>query len=114
MIIDVIIKNKVYKAELEDNSTSSSFIDMLPMTLKFESMEHEKYYYMNKSLPTNTHSPKHIKKGDIMLFGTDCLVLFYESFSTIYSYSRIGKIIDTTGLEEIEKDTNISITFKKS
>ena len=52
----------------------------------------EKYYYLDESLPVNPYSPNTIGKGDIMLFGSSCLVIFYDNFNTSYSYTRIGKI----------------------
>ncbi len=112
MIIEVVIKNKVYEAKLEDNSTAKAFIKMLPLTLNMGYMAHEKYFYMDKSLPTNTYSPNVIEKGDLMLYGDNCIVLFYETFSTRYSYSRIGKIIDPAGLEGVVGRGSVSITFK--
>ena len=48
--------------------------------------------YLDESLPTNTYSPKYIEAGDVMLFGDNCLVIFYKSFDTSYSYSKIGHI----------------------
>ena len=52
----------------------------------------EKYVNMDNTLPTNSYNPKHIEKGDVMLFGNNCLVIFYESFDTNYSYTKIGHI----------------------
>ena len=52
----------------------------------------EKYVYMDKSLTTNSFNPKQIKKGDVMLYGDNCLVIFYKSFETSYSYTKIGHI----------------------
>jgi hypothetical protein len=46
-----------------------------------------------------------------MLFGSDCLVLFYESFSTSYSYTKIGYIDDPNELENAIGSGNIQITF---
>lgn len=50
----------------------------------------EKYAYIEKTLPTNSNNPKHILAGDIMLYGSDCLVIFYKSLKTNYNYTKIG------------------------
>jgi hypothetical protein len=81
---------------------------MLPLELLMNDLnDNEKYAYLDEPLPTNTYSPKHIEAGDIMLFGDDCLVIFYESFDTSYSYSKIGHI---DNLPELG-DENIDITI---
>ena len=46
-----------------------------------------------------------------MLYGTDCLVIFYESFSTSYSYTRIGKIDNPDGLENVLGPGSIQISI---
>jgi hypothetical protein len=58
----------------------------------------EKYFDLEGSLPANASNPGTIKSGDLMLYGSGTLVLFYKSFSTSYSYTRIGHIDDTNGL----------------
>lgn len=60
----------------------------------------EKYYYFNKSLPTNSERVGRIENGDLMLYGSDCLVLFYESFSSGYSYTKLGKVDNPSELED--------------
>ena len=87
------INNKKLGIDLENNSTTSALIKLLPLELSMNDLNgNEKYVYLNESLPTNTYSPKHIEVGDVMLFGDNCLVIFYESFDTSYSYSKIGHI----------------------
>ena len=61
----------------------------------------EIYYYIDQDLPTNSYRSHNIETGDIMLFGLSCLVIFYGSLQTNYSYSRNGKISNPDGLKEI-------------
>ena len=91
--INVSINSKKYNATIENNETTKTFISQLPQAFNMNELNgNEKYVYMDTSLPTNSISPKHIKKGDIMLYGDNCLVLFYQSFDTDYRYTKIGHI----------------------
>lgn len=103
------IDNKKLRIDLEDNSTASSLVKMLPLDLLMSDLNgNEKYVYLDESLPTNTYNPKRIEAGDVMLFGDDCFVIFYESFDTSYSYSKIGHI------NNLPKLNNESISVRLS
>lgn len=103
----IIINDKEYEVILENNSTTNKLMELLPIEIKMRDLnENEKYVYLNETFPTNEKSVKQINKGDIMLYGDNCLVIFYKSFETSYSYTRIGYIKD---LEDL---TNDSITIK--
>lgn len=98
--INVIINGKKYNAKIEDNETAQTFISRLPQEFNMKELNgNEKYIYMDNSLPTNPSNPKHIEAGDIMLYGSDCLVIFYKSFNTNYNYTRIGNIDNLPNLE---------------
>jgi hypothetical protein len=71
----------------------------------------EKYCYLSESLPTKSEKPSDIQKGDLMLYGSDCLVLFYESFLTSYSYTLLGKLDDPAGLEKALGSGEVCVTF---
>ena len=87
------ILEEEYIVDLENNETVSELINMLPLDLEMNELNgNEKYVYLDNNLPTNSVSVKHINKGDVMLFGSNCLVIFYESFDTPYSYTKIGHI----------------------
>jgi hypothetical protein len=87
------LNSEKLEINLEENSTTSALVKLLPLDITMNDLnKNEKYAYLDESLPTNTYSPKHIEAGDVMLFGDNCLVIFYESFDTSYSYSKIGHI----------------------
>ena len=91
--IKVIISDKTYTLNLENNKTVEEFINLLPKEFTMNELNgNEKYVNMNDSLTTNSYKAKHIEKGDVMLYGDNCLVLFYKSFDTNYSYTKIGHI----------------------
>ena len=104
------INNKKLGINLENNSTTSALIKLLPLELSMNDLNgNEKYVYLNETLPTNTYNPKHIEAGDVMLFGDNCLVIFYESFDTSYSYSKIGHINNLPELDGGNVSVNLSV-----
>ena len=108
--LKVIINGKTYNAKIEENETAQSFANMLPAEYNMSELNgNEKYIYLDNKLPTNSYNPKHIEKGDIMLYGNNCLVVFYKSFDTSYSYTKIGHIEDLSDLG----NNNITIKFMK-
>ena len=107
--MNAIIDGKEYIINLEDNKTVKSFINMLPLEFDMEELNgNEKYVYLDNALPMDSYSPKRINAGDIMLYGDNCLVLFYKSFDTSYSYTKIGHIDNLPDLG----NGNIKIKFK--
>lgn len=112
--IEIIVGEKNFSATLYDNEASSALIEQLPMTLNMSELNgNEKYYYLENDIPTNSSIPAGINAGDIMLYGNNCLVLFYESFSTSYSYTPLGHIDDPTGLAESLGRGSVQVTFRK-
>lgn len=75
-------------AEFYDNGAAEKLYSGLPFTLEMNDMPHEKYCYLDYSLPEDEVEPRNIYAGDIMLWRDNCLVVFYEPFETSYSYTR--------------------------
>lgn len=93
------INGEKLEIQLEDNATAVAFAKMLPLELTMSDLNsNEKYVYLDKTLPTDSYNPGRVEAGDVMLFGDNCLVIFYESFDTEYSYTKIGHI---DGLPEL-------------
>lgn len=94
--ITVIIDWKNYTAELEDNETAQNFYQTIIANKKEFLMEdlneNEKYIYLQEKLPNSPKVPKKIESWDIMLYWDNCIVIFYKSFTTTYSYTKIGHI----------------------
>jgi flavodoxin len=109
--IQIQINGQTFTAELEDNETATAFREQLPLTLQMQELNGNEKYSYGVSLPSAAESVGSIQAGDLMLYGDDCLVLFYDSFPTSYSYTRIGKITDTEGLADAVGNGSVQITF---
>lgn len=110
--IIIMIENKKYEAILYDNSTTKELIKKFPITITMSDLNgNEKYYNFSKSFSTSSENVASINKGDIMLFGDNCLVIFYKSFSTRYRYTKLGYIKNLEDLENSLGKGDISITF---
>ena len=93
------IGSSTFTATLYDNATVTAFKSLLPMTVcMIELNGKEKYFDLPRGLPTNAYNPGTVQNGDLMLYGSSTLVLFYKTFSTSYSYTRLGRIEDVNGL----------------
>lgn len=110
--IIITIENKKYEAILYDNSTVRELIKNFPISITMSDLNgNEKYYNFSKSFSTSSENVANINKGDIMLFGDNCLVIFYKSFSTRYRYTKLGYIKNLEDLENSLGKGDIEITF---
>lgn len=100
LALELQIGNEVFSAQLYESETTEALLELLPLTIDMEDLHgNEKFFYLSERLPTNSESPEHINAGDIMLYGDDCLVFFYDKLSTSHQYTRLGYI------ENVEKFT---------
>ena len=97
--VKITVAGKTYTAILPDNETTKAFKSMLPLKVVMTELNgNEKFCRLPNNLPVNASDPGTINSGDLMLYGSNTLVLFYKTFPTSYSYTRLGKIDNSTGL----------------
>ena len=111
--IRITIGDKMFSAALENTPAAAEFVKRLPLSLRMNELNgNEKYIGLPGKLSAAPECPGRIRSGDLMLYGRSTLVLFYESFPTSYSYTRIGKIKDVKGLKEAVGDREITVKFE--
>ncbi len=107
------IGSKTFSATLLNNATVTAFKARLPMTVAMSELNgNEKLYNFPTGLPTNASNPGTIQTGDLMLYGSTTLVLFYKSFPTPYSYTRLGRIDNPSELAAALGAGNVTVTFE--
>lgn len=102
-----------FTASLADNDAARAFAALLPMSVPMSELNgNEKYYYLPERLPTASYRPETIRSGDLKLYGSDCLVLFYETFRNSYSYTRLGRLDNAEGLASAVGPGGVTVKFE--
>lgn len=97
---------------LADTEAARAFANQLPMTLDMPDLNgNEKHTKLPGPLPVNAIRPGTIRSGDLMLYGSDTLVVFYLTFDSAYSYTRLGRMDDSVGLAQALGKGSARITF---
>ncbi len=114
MKIKIQIGEKIFDATLEDNSATRELVKNFPLEVEMIELNgNEKYFRFNKNFPSADKKFSETHSGDLMLYSSSYLVLFYKNFSTNYNYTRLGKIDNPAELEKTVGAGNISVKFVK-
>ena len=106
------INGQSFEAATADTPAARELAARAPFELNMQELNgNEKYYYLSQSLPTDPYRPEQVQTGDLMLFGSDCLVLFYETFSTSYRYTPLGRVEDPAGLAQALGNGSVTVQF---
>jgi hypothetical protein len=112
-VIVVSVGGKSFTAKVEDSETGRAFVAKLPLTLSMTELNGNEKYCYGVSLPTASRYYSTIEAGDLMLYGSNCVVLFYGAAGG-YSYTRIGRLTSTAGLASALGNGSASVTFDKA
>ncbi len=114
MKLKITVDTNTFTATLYNNATVTAFKQRLPKTLNMKELNgNEKYFDLPNNLPANASNPGTIQAGDLMLYGSNTLVLFYKSFSTSYSYTPMGRIENVAGLTAALGSGTVTVKFEK-
>ena len=112
-VIVISAGGKSFTAKVEDSETGRAFVAKLPLTLSMTELNGNEKYCYGVSLPTASRYYSTIEAGDLMLYGSNCVVLFYGAAGG-YSYTRIGRLTSTAGLASALGTGSASVTFDKA
>lgn len=111
--MQIKIGEQHFTVTLKNNDTVKALTEILPISLDMSELNgNEKYYNLDTTLPSAPVKVGHINEGDIMFYGDSCIVVFYESFDTSYTYTKIGHIDDTSGLSDALGTGSVTVTFE--
>ena len=111
--IVVSVGGKRFTAKIENSETGRAFMEKLPLTLSMTELNGNEKYNYGVTLPTASKYYSNIEAGDLMLYGSNCVVLFYGAAGG-YSYTRIGRLTSTAGLASALGTGSASVTFDKA
>lgn len=101
-----------FKVHLFPCAATEDLLDMLPLTLEMSDVNgNEKYASLPEDVPTKEEKPGSVHTGDLMLWDSGGLVLFYETFATPYRYTRIGRVDDVDGLKFALGSGRVTVVF---
>ncbi len=109
----ITIGSRTFSAILGNNETAIAFRALLPLTLDMHDVnENEKAFDLPSRLPSADANPRTIRTGELMLWNSRTVVVFYKSFSTPYSYTRLGRIDDPDGLAAALGTADVTMKFE--
>jgi hypothetical protein len=108
------VAERRFAVTLQDNEAALAFVAQLPLALDMPDLNgNEKHVKLPKALPADATRPGTIHNGDLMLWGEGTLVVFYLTFDSPYSYTRLGRIEDAADLPQVLGRGKVRVTFEE-
>ena len=103
-----------FSITLADTDAARAFAARLPLTLEMAELNgNEKHVDLPQALPTDASHPGTIRNGDLMLYGSKTVVLFYENFRSSYSYTPLGHVDDPHDLGRVLGHLSSRVVFSE-
>ena len=113
--MNITIGSTCFTATLYENPTVAALKAILPLTVEMTELNgNEKYFHLTTDLPVDAAKPGTIQAGDLMLWQSNSLVLFYKTFRTSYSYTKLGRIDNASELASAVGSGSIKVRFERS
>lgn len=104
-----------FAVTLADTEAARAFAARLPLTLEMTDLNgNEKKFDLPTPLPAKASRPGTIRHGDLMLYGTNTVVLFYLTFDSAYAYTRLGRVDDPTSLAQALGPGDAKLAFSRN
>ena len=108
--LEVVVGDAVFAATFADTQAAREFAQLLPLTINMNDYSgFEKVGALGRSL-TARDVQTTTTAGDIVLYNSNQIVIFYGSNS--WAYTRLGKIDDLSGWAEALGSRSVSVTFR--
>ena len=111
----MIIGERRFAITLADTDAARAFAAMLPLTLDMAELNgNEKKKELPSPLPSDASRPGTIRNGDLLLWGSRTVVVFYRTFESSYAYTRLGRVDDPSGLPQSLGRNDVRVVFSKN
>lgn len=108
------IGERRFSITLADTEAARAFAARLPLTLDMAELNgNEKYADLPQALPADASRPGTIRNGDLMLYGSETVVVFYETFRSPYSYTRLGRVDNPGNLGRVLGPSKSRVVFSE-
>lgn len=112
MKLQIEAGGSTFTAVLEENQAAAALVEMIkdePMVIEMEDYAgFEKVGSLGTSLPAS-NSQMTARAGDIVLYNSSQIVMFYGSNS--WSYTKLAEVEDLTGWEDALGSGSVSVTL---
>ena len=108
------VGDRRFAVTLTDDAAARAFAARLPLTLDMSELNgNEKHADLPDALSANASRPGTIRNGDLMLYGTNTVVVFYATFNSSYAYTRLGRVDDPAGLPQALGRRGVRVVFSR-